>query len=533
MSHIKILDCTLRDGGYINNWNFGSDIIKQIITKLSIARIDIIEVGFLTSLSHTEHQSLFSNSKQLDSVTGNRDDSHTKIAAMIAIGEKELDPQILPMASETNLDIVRITFHNTTDELEKAFSYAKCLHDKGYDVCMQPVGTTSYTDKELLVLIEKINQLKPYALYLVDTLGILHPKELLYYIDLMDRNLADGIKLGFHSHNNLQMSYANAQAMSQYQTNRELIVDSSVYGMGRGAGNLCTELIAQYENTLGESRYDLIPIYEILDEFIYPIFTRFQWGYNAHYYISASHVCHPNYASYLMNKQTLTMNEVNLILKNIPVKDRYVYNKLLIEELYYSFQNNNIEDSETCQILSNKLCSHEILLLAPGKSLTSNKKDIDMFIEKHNPVVLSINSKIKGFPVDYVFISNLKRLYNLNTVNLNIPVILTSNLPKIVQNGLYIDYASLCNQSYEEMDNSGIMLLRLMKRLGIKKVYVAGYDGFVQNSVENYFNIQMINSVSPDNIELKNRSIKRQLHNIMQEMEIIFITPSIYEEKDK
>lgn len=528
MSNFKLLDCTLRDGGYINNWHFGRDVISKICERLSAAKIEIIEVGFLTNMPHTENDSLYSNCAEIEIVAKRCEKSTSQIAAMIAIGEMEMDPVSLPPAENSALDIVRITFHNSKAEIDKAFCYARCLMDKGYKVCMQPVGTTAYTDKELLDLIAEVNVLAPYAFYLVDTLGILHHKELLHFIDLIDHNLKPEIKLGFHSHNNLQMSYSNAQFISDYSAAREFILDCSVYGMGRGAGNLCTELVAQYQNSKTADQYEMMPIYEILDDYIYPIFVHTKWGYDAHYYIAAIHQCHPNYASFLMNKQTLTMNEVNLILKSIPQKERYVFNKRRIEELYYRFQEHNIDDAKACSVLQDQFDGKNILLLAPGKSLTTYQEQICRFIEELTPVIISINSVFPGFSCNYIFISNLKRLYTLNMEQLDVPVICTSNLPNILQNGIYVDYATLCEQDNEELDNSGVMLIRLMKRIGVARVYMAGFDGFSKEPRDNYFDEKMVNSVTPESAERKNASITRQLQAIMKEMDIVSLTPSRY-----
>lgn len=528
MSKLLLLDCTLRDGGYINNWHFGREMISKICERLSAAKIDIIEVGFLTNLSHTEDDSLYSNCTEIEIAAKRCEKSTSAVAAMIAIGEMEMDPVSLPPAESCALDIVRITFHNNKPEIDKAFHYARCLMEKGYQVCMQPVGTTAYTDKELLDLITKINVLMPYAFYLVDTLGVLHHKELLHFIDLIDHNLKPEIKLGFHSHNNLQMSYSNAQFISEYGTTREFILDCSVYGMGRGAGNLCTELVAQYQNSKTASRYEMMPIYEILDDCIYPIFVHTKWGYNAHYYIAAVHQCHPNYASFLMNKQTLTMNEVDLILKSIPLKDKYIYNRRKVEELYYNFQNHNIDDDKVCSVLQDCFEGKNVLLLAPGKNLTTHQEQIRRFIEADSPVIISINSVFQDFPGDYVFVSNLKRLYALDIERLNVPVICTSNLPNVLQNGLYVDYSALCDQDDEESDNSGVMLIRLMKRIGMRRVYIAGFDGFSRESRDNYFDEKMVNSAVPESAEKKNSSIAKQIQIIMREMDIVSLTPSRY-----
>ena len=106
---IKILDCTLRDGGYVNNWRFGYKTKKSIVNTLDESNIDIIEVGFLTDLTHNSDDALYSSSDEIDELIS---ENKNRIAAMIALGEKEMNPISLPLAKDTILDIIRITFHN-------------------------------------------------------------------------------------------------------------------------------------------------------------------------------------------------------------------------------------------------------------------------------------------------------------------------------------------------------------------------------------------------------------------------------------
>lgn len=526
MSKIKLLDCTLRDGGYINNWDFGESVIPKIIGGLSETGIDIIEVGFLTNPEHTRDQSLYSSCAELDKVCS--ENRHSLIAAMIALGEKELDPSLLPDSSETCLDIVRITFHKTDTEIERAISYAKCLMEKGYRVCMQPVGTTTYSDYELLELIKKVNDLKAYAFYLVDTLGTLYGKELTRMLYLIDNNLSAEICLGFHSHNNLQMSFADAQEIVNFNSDREFIVDCSVFGMGRGAGNLSTELIIEYINKQHGSEYDIDPILAITDDYIHPIYLTAPWGYSVHYYLAALWFCHPNYASYLLNKQTITMKDVSSILSALPAERRHIYDKDLIRKLYSDFQSRHDNSSDDLAELGKTLCDREILAIAPGRTVKTNVEDIRKFVSEKKPMIFSINTSFEDIPVDFVFVSNKKRLPNISAGG-SCRMITTSNLP-YTDGAICVDYELLSNASSDEQDNSGMMLLRLLKKVGAQRVYLAGFDGFSGDPQSNYYSPRMINSVNRDALDAKNASIKSQLAELKKEMEIVFITPSIYNE---
>lgn len=312
MNKIKILDCTLRDGGYINDWNFGERTIKKIITKLSQSNIDIIECGFITDVSFNENKTLFDSVERIKKYIEPKNENVSYVG-MIA----QPYPSINNIAKYDgkSIDGIRVTFHE--DEIDEALIYGKQLMDKGYKIFIQPVGTTSYSDGSLLELIRKVNNLKPVAFYLVDTLGIMYKNDLLRMFYLLDNNLDESISLGFHSHNNLQLSFSNAQELLAIHTKREIIIDSSVFGMGRGAGNLCTELITHYINENIKEKYNIVPLLEIFDEYLSNIFSNIRWGYSMPYYLAAVNNCHPNYSTYLMNKQTISVKSINTILKQI------------------------------------------------------------------------------------------------------------------------------------------------------------------------------------------------------------------------
>lgn len=524
MSNIQILDCTLRDGGYVNDWQFGEKTIKGVVKDLADAKVDIIEIGFLTDLPRTSNQSLFNSTAEFLPVTKNKGVS--LVSGMIALDEKEMDPHSLDDSKTTGVDIVRLTFHNSAPKIERAISFAKILMSKGYKVCIQPVGTTTYTDEELINLIKQINGLSPYAFYLVDTLGTLYEDKLLHFVDLIDSNLNPEIRIGFHSHNNLQMSFANSQKIVNLDSKRNFIIDSSLYGMGRGAGNLCTELIVRYLNECGKGNYDLVPVLDAIDNYIYPISLKFSWGYNAHYYMSAIYGCHPNYASYLMNLQTLTMNEVNTILQSLPKDKRHLFDKKLIEQLYLDFQNSNSKND--IQLLNQSIHGNEVLLIAPGNSVTKYEAEIINYINLHHPIVIAVNFMPKKISVKYVFISNRKRFASSDFKNINAQVIATSNLSTDAKNIIFVDYYSLCDSRFNQPDNAGMMALRLLAQLKTKNVVLAGFDGFSTNAEQNYYDEAISDHNTRQIAREKNADYASQLLDISNKLSIQFLTPSIY-----
>ena len=524
--NLKILDCTLRDGGYINNWQFGEGNIRSICKRLALAGTDIIEMGFLTNNVLGKDYSLYHGTEELDRLAPECTKG-TRIAAMIALGEKEMDPVSLPPACETRLDIVRLTFHNEESEIERAMRYARCLMDKGYDVCMQPVGTTSYTSIELLQLIDRINTLDPFAFYLVDTLGMLYKHDLLKMIYLIDSNLNKNIAIGFHSHNNLQTSFSNVQEILAFQSQRQFIVDGSVFGMGRGAGNLCTEIIMDFINKAYEDKYDMLPLLEIIDESLSSIYAVNPWGYSAAYFLSAAKSCHPNYASYLLSKQTIQATQIGAILDKIPQDERAVFNRDVIDRLYLSTQENHVNDISAKEALKAEIGDRKVLLLAPGKSLVTERAVITEFIDRNDPFVISVNL-IPDLPCDKFFVSNQRRISSMEIPDES-KLLLTSNVRYECKQAVPVfDYSDLLNSRRYVYDNAGLMLINLLISLDVKDIYLAGFDGFSANQLENYMNSAQMGAVEREHQQFVNTAIEAQLADYSGRVPIKTVTNSKY-----
>ena len=526
---IQILDCTLRDGGYINDWHFGRRTIASILDKLDRARIDIIECGFLTGMVQDRERSLFGSVAEIAEVLPARA-RQAMFVAMIAIGEKELHPDILAPYDGKSIGGIRLTFHQ--DEIAQAVDWAHIIMEKGYRVFMQPVGTVFYTDIELLRLVEVMNRLNPYAFYIVDTLGSMYRNDASHRFYLIDKNMEPEIHIGFHGHNNMQLAFSNAQVLGKIQTKRTLILDSSVYGMGRGAGNLPTELITQYINRNISSRYDVTMVMDIYDEYIAPIRREHEWGYSMPYHIAAHHVCHPNYASYLIDRQTLTMKDIEKIIQSIPQDYKVLYDRRLIERLYSRFQSRKIDDSAAVDTISRDIAGRRLLLLAPGATLTSEYEQILAFIQREHPYVVSVNFADSRFPIDACFVSNHKRMdiigQELRSLR-DIRLILTSNLAGSGrENCLYVDYDSYTSGEDSVSDNAGLMLLKLLRRCGAQEVWLAGFDGFDTGAQELYYSGEMSLDIPGSRARERQEKIRTQLREMAQEMAITFLTPSAY-----
>lgn len=327
MPNIKIFDCTLREGGYVNNWDFKEKNIKFILENLVLAGCDYVECGFLKKNEYDKDKSLFQNFQQLEDLLPEKS-NNTEFCLMINYGEIPIED--VPVCN-TKINL-RIVFKK--EKYREAIEYCNQLILKGYNVFINPMNSDSYSNEEFLDLICLVNKINPVGFTIVDTTGAMNKSEVLSLFYIVEKNLNKNIALCFHSHNNLQMSFSNAQALMEQDIKRTIIIDSTVMGIGRGAGNLCTEQLIKYLNDKHDKNYKLKPVLKIVDEQINKIFEVSPWGYSVPYYIAAVNHCHPNYAKYLIDKQTVSVEIIAEILNKVPLENKGSYNESLIEKLY-------------------------------------------------------------------------------------------------------------------------------------------------------------------------------------------------------
>ena len=521
--NIKILDCTLRDGGYINNWDFGKNLAKKMLVSLDKAGIEFNEIGFLQDTQYNPERTLFNEISQINNILPDNINLKTKIVAMIIYGKFD-EKKIIPKDSNIKLDAIRVTFKK--DENNTVFSYLNKIKKCGYKLFINPTNVESYSDKELLTILDKVNKIQPYGFSIVDTNGVLKERDIIRLTYFIDNNLSNDIALCFHSHNNLQLSFSNAQCLMKICNNRELIIDSTVFGMGRGAGNLCTELITQYINDNYNGHYDIVPILKIIDEQINPIFSQTPWGYSVPYYLAATNHCHPNYAKYLVDKQTVPVEVINELLQSIPDNKKSGYDVNLIKQIYLDNFSKNIDDASVVNKFQEILKNRKILLMAPGKSLSNEGDKINNFINENKPFVISINFIPQDYNANVTFISNMKRFSSLD--NYDKPLLVTSNIENIPEKAHVLNYSSYLNNS-KMYDNAALMCLKLLESIGVKEINLAGLDGFSTIPAENYVSSELINNAKENEFDERNEIMSEELRKISKIIKLNFITKTHYQ----
>lgn len=522
MNKVQVLDCTLRDGGYCNEWRFGFDNAQKITSGLVEANVEIIECGFLTNrVEYDPDVTKFNTLGQASKVIP-AERTGKIFAAMANYGEFNIED--LPPYNGASIDGIRVAFHKKNRY--EALEYCKQLKDKGYLVFIQAMVSLSYTDEEFLEMIHLVNDFEPYAFYIVDSFGMMKGKDLTRLFYMVEHNLKESIWIGFHSHNNMQLAYSNAQKLITVQTNRNLIIDSSIYGMGRGAGNLNTELFVEYLNENVGKNYDLKPLLNIIDKILNAFYERNYWGYSLPNYISAAHNAHPNYAGYLDEKKTLTFEDMNAIFDMMDDDKKVSYDKKYIEGLYLCYQEKDRVQETHLSDFRRRIDGKSVLIIAPGLSSAEERDKIIDCAKREDVVTISINYDYDPNYTDFIFLSNLRRFRDLPTAQRS-KCIVTSNIPSLDMY-LQVRYRDLLNEVEGVRDNAGMMLIKLLVDIGVQKVLIAGLDGYSLDPDENYADKKMKFYTEKAQAEIKNEGMISVLSEFANEIDIEFVTTPKY-----
>lgn len=515
-SDIKILDCTLRDGGYINEWKWGFQQARAIIRSLVRAHVDVVEVGFLRNVEKYDPNITVCNyiedlNKLLPEDTGS-----TIFSAMAMRSNYDIN-KLKPYCGQ-GIEMIRITAHDY--DIAEGLDFARIIKEKGYKVSINPINIMGYSDEQILKIISKVNDIQPYQFSIVDTFGSMKRRDLDRIAALVDHNLDKNVRVALHLHENMSLSCSLSQRFVDMHLNRPISVDGSLMGMGRIPGNLPIELIADYLNENAEKTYDIDYMLDAIYDYIEPLKGKSEWGYTPAYFLSARFNLHRNYAEHYLKKGMLTSRDIHHILSRIERSKTTVFDAEYADKLYDEFTSNRIDDSESCNQLKAEFAGRCILVMAPGHSLNTYNDKIHKFIEENNPVILTVNFIVDEFPITYAFFANNRRFENF--AKRDCRTIVTSNL-SIHKADHYIDYDSVSG-AFSQGCNSLIMLLKLLQRLDIKKAALAGADGYNENE-RNYYNTGLTSYIKREN--KFNIAVAQALKKL--EIEIEFLTPSKYD----
>lgn len=287
---IKVFDCTVRDGGLVNNFHFTDDFVKAVYDTCVKAGIDYMEIGKNNSPTLQSPEEFgkwnFCSEKDIRSIVG-ENNTNLKIAVMSDIGRVVKD-ELLPK-SESVVDMVRIATY--IHQIPAAIELIEDAHAKGYETTVNIMAISKSFDTELDEVLEVLSKTPVDIIYIADSFGSFYPEQIKKLTNKYTK-VARGVnkQVGIHAHNNIQLAYANTIEAMMYGTS---YLDVTISGLGRGAGNCPMELLIGF---LKNPKYHLVPVLEFIEKFIIPLEKELDWGYSIPYMITGQLNEHPRSA---------------------------------------------------------------------------------------------------------------------------------------------------------------------------------------------------------------------------------------------
>ena len=290
---IKVLDCTIRDGGLINEHQFSDEFVRAVFDTCAAAGVDYMEVGYKASRrlfqgkgNHGDWK--FCEEDDLRRVFGEQPDPRVKLSVMADAERTDYHSDILPK-DKSVISLIRVATY--IHQIPTAVEMVKDAHDKGYETCCNIMAASTTPERELRAALEILAKSPVDTVYVVDSFGSLYSEQIHALIRMYKQALAGtGKQLGIHAHNNQQLAYANTIEAVIHGVN---LLDATIYGLGRGAGNCPMELLLGF---LKNPKFDQRPVIECIMKHVLPLSKQLDWGYSIPYMITGQLNQHPREA---------------------------------------------------------------------------------------------------------------------------------------------------------------------------------------------------------------------------------------------
>ncbi|MBW3118325.1 aldolase catalytic domain-containing protein [Providencia rettgeri] len=519
---MKILDCTLRDGGYYNNWDFEPHVVKSYLQAVAKAKIDYVELGlrnfpqnqFLGAYAYTTESHLATLDLPEGPIYGVMIDAKTILSAPHSI-EEAIDILFIP-SEKSKVQLVRVAAH--FHEVEQSERIVKKLKSLGYMVgynLMQAGGKPDSVIAEKSSIAASWNMLD--VLYFADSLGNMDNNEVKRIVKAI-RSKWKG-PLGIHTHDNMNKGLENT--LTAYSEGVEWL-DSTITGMGRGAGNTQTEyLLSIIKNS--NSKYNAKPIFELVIRYFEPMQKQYGWGSSLLYFLGAQNDIHPTYIQNLLSNPHYGKDEIVGAIDYLSqLEGTTSYNGSILDTAI-NFSSSNQKMIHSKSDITNIFEGKNILVLANGPSIKKYSSALCQYIKKINPIVISVNiiDEIPEELINYYIIShNSKFLSDSKRYEMiKKPIILPKNrfTPselKLLQHNSILNYGLVIEKNTLEIKDDYVIspydvtasyTMALLTVANAKNITLAGFDGYEKEDnrqqemidIFNKFNSLKVKSITP------------------------------------
>ncbi|MEH7495487.1 aldolase catalytic domain-containing protein, partial [Neobacillus niacini] len=382
------LDCTLRDGGYYNSWDFDTSLIQDYLNAMDEISVDFVELGlrgfnkdgFKGACAYTTDN--YINSLKIP--------NGLKIGVMVNASdlvkypdgiEKALSKLFTP-ASESPVSLVRIACH--VHEFEKTLPAASWLKNQGYTVGFNLMQIADRTSEEIKNLAYAANQYPLDVLYFADSLGSLSPDDTAQIIQII-REVWNG-PLGIHTHDN--MGYAAINSMRAVEEGVTWI-DSTVTGMGRGPGNAKTEYLAIELEKHRNVSSNITPLMKLIEGYFKPLQHQCGWGTNTFYYLAGKFGIHPTYIQEMLSDSRYIEEDILAVIEYLKSEGGKKFNINTLEAARNFYSGEPTGTWNPTDVIAGK----EVLIIGTGPSILKHRQALEDYIRINRPYVIALNTQ--------------------------------------------------------------------------------------------------------------------------------------------
>jgi len=441
LKKLKVLDCTFRDGGHINNWQFDQHLVRRAYRASSLAGVDYFEIGYRVGPSCPDYHKVGPwarcDDERVSSVIEGMI-SGARPTIMVDYG-RATRQDFIPKTSSP-VAAVRVATYRKT--LGPAIEFAEHIGSLGYEVFLNLMAISHYSPSQLEEAKTLVRSSSVRNLYFADSFGSLFPEHVSRIISALLE--IQGVRVGFHAHNNMQMAFANCLTAAERGAS---YVDASIYGMGRGVGNLPLEILISYLQDLCPERYNALPLLEVIRSSFVSMHQKERWGYSLAGLISAVFDVHPSYCARLLDHGEFLVEDLWNVMRAVSkIEDSTTFSRDILQKVLQSgkvVEKRLPAPTVTTEALSlhsmagfsregqvvgqfsetppGYVRRHEgrpFLILANGPSLRSHRDRVERFIQKYNPVILGNNNLGDLFiPHYHVFTNRFRFFQYVGTVH--------------------------------------------------------------------------------------------------------------------
>ncbi|WP_224798292.1 aldolase catalytic domain-containing protein [Idiomarina abyssalis] len=486
-----VLDCTLRDGGYYNNWNFPKDVVNEYLDAMSSVGVDIVELGMRSLINNGfKGASGYTTDRYLNSLDI---PENLKVAVMVnaseLVGDTPLEECLAKLFPANSVDsavhLVRIACH--VHEFEAALPASQWLRERGYLVGFNLMQIADRSKQEVERLARAASEYDFDVLYFADSMGSMNPEHCGRIIRWL-KNYWHGA-LGIHTHDNLGLALPNTmRAIEEGIT----WVDATVTGMGRGPGNARTEELVIEVAEHREDSINLVPLMSIISSYFNPLKNKYGWGSNPYYYLSGKHGIHPTFIQEMLSDARFSEEDILAAIEHLKIEGGKKFSLNTLDATRHFYKGRGTGSWSPKELLKNR----DVLILGAGPSVNEHSQALVQYIKDKNPVVVALNtqSNLPQEVIDIRVASHPVRILADCSRHTELPQALVtpvSILPEDVREylkdkelkdfGLKVQADTFeCSDKCAVIPNSLVISYALAIAVSgqSKNIYLAGFDGF-------------------------------------------------------